>query len=180
MADSYRLTVLKRLTTLLEGTTLTPVVGLDPALPATLSGVVFRGRSVFGESDPRTMIALLESPRSQGTIYGGTDNEARLESWGVLLQGFCPELKTHPSDSIYSVLDDVERRLSRITATLTSNGKAKYPTDYMLGAALDGNGRLITEFQMTPGTVRPPTENISNRTFFYIPLQIGLARISAE
>lgn len=177
MADSYRLTVLKRLTTLLEGTTLTPVVGLDPALPATLANVVFRGRSLFGDSDPRTMVSLLESPRPQGTVYGGTDNEVRLESWGILLQGFCPELKTNPSDSVYSMLDDVEKRLSRITATLTSNGNAKYPEHYMLGAALDGNGYLISDFQMPGGVVRPPTENVSRSTFFYIPLQIGLVRI---
>lgn len=180
MADSYRLVVLKRLTTLLEGTTLTPVVGLDPALPANLSGLVFRGRSLFGESDPKTMLSLLEAPRSQGNVYGGTEGEARLDSWSLLLQGFCPELKTHPSDASYSMVDDIERRLSRITATLTSNGMAKYPSDYMLGAAIDGNGYLITNFQMSAGTVRPPTENVSSRTFFYIPLQIGLARISVE
>ena len=180
MADSYRLVVLKRLTTLLEGTTLTPVTGLDPALPANLTGLVFRGRSVFGDSDPKTMLSLLEAPRSQGTVYGGVDNEARLETWGLLLQGMCPELKTHPSDAAYSMLDDVERRLSRISATLTSNGNAKYPEHYRLGASLDGNGYLISDFQMSGGIVRPPTENVSSRTFFYSPLKIGLVRFSVE
>ncbi len=174
MADSYRLAVLKRLTTLLEGTIVTPVAGIT--LPATLTGVVFRGRNRFGDNDPDTMLALLESPRQGGASFTD-DDQVRNEDWGLLIQGMCPELKTHPCDSTYSLLDDVERRLDRITKVTTETGFPKYPSDYMLGPSLDGDGHLITRFRVSAGTVRPPTENISSRSFFYIPVQVGLARI---
>lgn len=169
MADSYRLQALKALTVLLEGTVLTPVAGITPALPATLSGVVFRGRAKFGENDPDTMLSILESPRPGGAQFAG-DGEARSEDWLLLVQGWCPDDKVNPSDPIYSLVDDVEKRLDRITRVLTSTGMGKYP-EYMLGG-------LITRFQMTPPVVRPPSENISSKSFFYIPLQVGLARIA--
>lgn len=170
MADSYRLQVLKALTTLLEGTPLTPVASITPALPATLSGCVFRGRARFGESDPPTMLSILESPRPGGAQYGG-DGEARNEDWLLLIQGFCPDDKSNPSDPVYSLMDDVEVRLGRITALSSGTGMPTYPEHYMLG-------RLITRFQASPGVVRPPTENVSSKSFFYIPVQVGLARIT--
>lgn len=171
MADSYRLQVLKALTVLLEGTTLTPVAGITPALPASLAGLVYRGRVKFGENDPDTMLSILESPRPGGAQFAG-GNEARSEDWPLLVQGWCPDDKVNPSDPIYSVLDDVEKRLDRITRTISSSGAGKYP-EYMLG-------NLITRFQMNPPVVRPPTENLSSKSFFYIPVQVGLARISSS
>lgn len=170
MADSYRLQVLKALTSLLEGTPLTPVAGITPALPATLAGVVFRGRARFSDNDPPTMLSILESPRPGGAQYGG-DGEARNEDWLLLIQGFCPDDKENPSDPVYSLLDDVEKRLSRIVAISSGSGMPTYSEHYMLG-------RLITRFQMSPGVVRPPTENVSSKSFFYLPVQVGLARIS--
>ncbi len=169
MADSYRLQVLKALTTLLEGTPLTPVVGITPALPATLAGLVFRGRAKYGENDPDTMLSILESPRPSGAQYAG-DGEARNEDWTLLVQGWCPDDKVHPSDPVYSLLEDVEQRLTRVIQCRTSDGMGKYP-EYMLG-------NLITRFQMSPPVVRPPSENLSSKSFFYIQVQVGLARIS--
>lgn len=170
MADSYRLQVLKALTAVLEAATLAPVTGITPALPATLSGVVFRGRARFGDNDPSTMLSILESPRPAGAQY--TDqNQARHESWLLLIQGWCPDDKDNPSDPIYSLLDDVEKQLDKVIRTSPGTGMPKFPNEYMLGGK-------ITEFQVSPGVVRPPTENVSSRCFFYLPVQVGLARIS--
>jgi hypothetical protein len=170
VADSYRLQVLKALTLLLEGTVVTPVAGITPALPATLDGCVFRGRSVFSDSDPKTMLSILESPRPGGAQYAG-EGEARNEDWLLLIQGFCPDDKENPSDPVYSILEDVEQRLSRINAIASDGtGKPAFPAHYMLGG-------LITRFQASPGVVRPPTENVSSKSFFYLPVQVGLARI---
>lgn len=170
---------MKRLTTLLEGTSLTPVAGLTPALPATLEGVVFRGRVLFGESDPNTMLTLLESPRQGDVKYAGIEGEARLDGWPLLLQGYCPEDRMHPSDPIYSVADDIERRLSRIIDTNSSMGTPRYPEHYMLGAHPTITGEtMITTFEYSAPVIRPPMEKVSSKCFFYMFLQIGLARIS--
>lgn len=167
MADSIRLAPLKALTALLEGTPVTPFPGIT--LPATLEGAVFRGRSVFGDNDPKTMVSILEAPRQSGATYAGSQ-EARRESWQLLLQGWCPEDKTHPADPIYSLLDDVENRLDRITAIGGATGVPVYPEHYMLGG-------LITSFQVGQPVVRPPTPDVSSKCFFYVPLSVGLARV---
>lgn len=168
MADSYRLLALKALTVLLESTVLTPVAGI--VLPATLLGVVFRGRARFGDNDPTTMLSILESPRPGGADYAG-NSEARNESWQLLIQGWCPDDKVNPSDPVYSLLDDVERQLDRIVRSSGGTGFPKYSADYMLG-------NLVSDFRVSPGVVRPPTENVSSKSFFYLPVQVGLARIS--
>lgn len=175
MADSYRLTVLKRLTTLLEGIAPTPVTGT--VLPSMMTGLVFRGRAVFGANDPDTMLSILESPRPLGASYTD-DNSVRKEDWQLLVQGWCPDDKVNPTDPIYSLLDDVELRLERVVRVLGSNGSPKYPEHYMLGAAIDREGYLIASFQIGPGVVRPPTENISSKSFFYVPVRVELARVA--
>lgn len=170
MADSYRLQVLKALTTLLEATVVTPFPGLVPMMPANLAGVVFRGRARFGENDPDTMLSILEAPRPGGANYAG-ENEARNENWLLLVQGWCPDDKQNPSDPVYSLLDDVERQLDRVTR-ISSAGMPKYPSDYMLG-------NLVSRFQVGQPVVRPPTPDVSSKSFFYVPVQVGLARITS-
>lgn len=182
MADSYRLTVLKRLTTLLEGMTLTEYGYTDATLegPALMTGCVIRGRMVFGDNDPKTMISILEAPRSDGFIFSldGT----RLDRWPLLIQGWRPDDKTHATDPLYSMVDDVERRLSRITAVSPNTGYPKYSTDYLLGAGMDGTGQLIASFEMGAPIVRPATnaQGVSSRSFMYLPIQVGLARIAVD
>lgn len=176
MADSYRLVVLKRLTTLLEGTPLTPYTGLT--FPATLAGAVFRGRVAYGESDPDLLVSILESPRDIGAQY--LDDGTRNETWPLAIQGWCPDDKKNPTDPLYGIADDVERRLSRITIQSRGTGYPKYPDDYMLGPAIDGNGALITKFQIGRPSIRPAAEGVSSKAFFYLPVQVGLARISVD
>lgn len=176
MADSYRLTALKRLTALLEGTSITPIEGVE--LPSTLAGLVFRGRGVFGDDSPKTMLSILEAPRSGGQVFAG-NNEGRRDFWSLLIQGWCPDDTIHPTDNIYSLLDDVENRLDRIVRLNTSSGDPKYPEHYMLGAGLTNDSKyLIADFEMSAPSVRPPTPNISSKCWFYLPVQMELVRIA--
>lgn len=172
MADSYRLVVMKRLTTLLEG-----VVPSTQPTWTDMTGKVFRGRAVFGANDPDTMLSILEAPRPQGASAIDGD-QARNETWLLLVQGWTIDNKVNPSDPVYSLADEVENQLDRITRTARGTGMPLYPEHYMLGAALDGDGYLITRFSKGSPVIRPPTPNVSERCFFYLPLQVGLARIS--
>lgn len=177
MADSYRLTILKRLTSLIELTPLTPLTATDVILPSTLAGAVFRGRAVFGDNDPETMVSILEAPRGSQSRYT-EDGNTRIGQWALFIQGWCPDDKRNPTDNIYSVLEDVERQLDRITRTRVSDGGSKYPEHFFLGAALNGDGYLINSFEVGEPVVRPPAEGVSSKSFFYLPVQVGLARIS--
>lgn len=170
MADSYRLKVLKRLTTHLETIAIADDYNFD------LAGKVFRGREFFGDQDPKTMISILEQPRPTTGIYAGENDSERLESWPLLIHGWTVDDKVNPTDPLYQLMDDVEKCLARITATLKGSGYPKYPDEYMLKS--DGE-QLITGLTVSPGIVRPSSPNVSQFAFFYLPLYVGLVRSSS-
>jgi hypothetical protein len=165
VADSLKLTVLTTLTRHLER--ITPSNGYE----FNLEGAVFRGRSRFGENDPPTMLSILESPKPDFPLFAGENNAVRHEQWNLLLQGWAKEESdvpsSHPTDQTYRLIADVENQLRRLTAT-TDFGSAKYPDEYLLG-------RMVSDINFGFGVVRPPTEQVSNKAFFYLPLRIGLA-----
>lgn len=161
MADSGRLAVLKALTDHLAATTVADGYNFD------LVGAVFRGRGRFGDGDPDTMVSILENPRPDfGSFAAG--GSLRSEGWPLLIQGWTVDDKLNPSDPVYGLLDDVERRLGRLIAVSEHTGNPLYPSEYLLG-------RKITGLEITPGVVRPPTDGISSRCFFFLPLRVGLA-----
>ena len=159
MADSYRLQVLKALSAHLEAVSTSEF---------NLAGCVFRGRAFFGDDSPETMISILEAPRPDVPTYAGTNREASLEQWQLLLQGWTKDDIVNPTDPAYGLMDAVEQRLGRIIATSPNTGSPLYPDEYMLG-------NLIASFSFGPGVVRPPTEGPSGKAWFYLPVRVGLA-----
>lgn len=162
MADSIRLQIQKALTAQLEG--ITPGNGYA----YNLAGAVFRGRNVFGDSDPDVMLSILENPRPDFASFAGGGTE-RSELWPLMIQGWTKDADSrYPTDAVYGLLDAVENQLGRVIATNPNTGSPKFPAEFMLG-------NLITDLRITPGVVRPPTDGISVKPFFYLPIQVGLA-----
>lgn len=174
MEDSYRLRVLKALTAHLK-----QIVHVEPDPGNNIEGVdfagfdlsnaVFRGRSVYGEEAPKTMISILEAPRPDVGATAGTNGEARHESWALLVQGWCPDDSENPTDNLYQMMQVVEIQLQKIIATDAMSGQPKHPSAYLLG-------KLISGLTFGPGVVRPPTEGVSSRAFFYLPVRVGLVK----
>lgn len=161
MANSPRLSVLIALSDLLK--TMTPANGWG----YDLSESVFRGRSKFGEDDPETMVSILEAPKPDYGLTSGENGGHRKEEWNLLLQGWCPEDHDNPTDPAHEMMWAVEQLLNKVIAVDGRSGNPKYPAEYMLG-------NKITGFAFGPGVVRPATEGISNRAFFYLPVRVGL------
>lgn len=169
MDDSYRLKVLKALTAHLE---LIVHVDGDPDNDYggfDLSAAVFRGRTTYGEESPKTMVSILEAPRPDNGQTAGTNGEARQEQWQLLVQGWCPDDTEHPTDPLYQMMHVVERQMQKIIATNNHTGAPYDPVAYMLG-------RKVSGFSFGPGVVRPPTEGVSGKAFFYLPCRVGLAK----
>ncbi|MCB1865171.1 MAG: hypothetical protein KDG50_07045 [Chromatiales bacterium] len=162
MADSYRLAVLKALTAQLE------TIAVADGYTHDLAGLVFRGRNRWGESDPDVMISILENPRPDIGQFAGEPEGARAESWPLFVQGWVPDDIENPTDPAYGLMDDVETCLARITAVVDATGEPKYQSEFLLG-------NRITSFRFGPGVVRPPTDGLSVRAFFYLPVYVGLA-----
>lgn len=163
MADSYRLTVLKRLTAHLKN--ITPQNGYD----VDLSASVFRGRPVFSEGDPVPLVSILESMRPDNGTFAGEGQSERKEDWSLLIQGWAHDDVDNPTDPAYALMDAVERHLFRLVAESSINGAAVYPDEYLLG-------RSIAGLTILPGVVRPPMEQVSSKAFFYLPVRVTLVR----
>ena len=167
MDDSYRLKALKALTAHLK--LIVHVDGVADYGGFDLSNSVFRGRTVYGDDDPKTMVSILEAPRPDVGQTVGTNGEGRVEQWQLLVQGWCPDDLDNPTDPLYQMMQVVEMQLQKIIDTNSSTGEPKYPATYMLG-------NTITSFSFGPGVVRPPTEGVSARSFFYLPVRVGLKK----
>lgn len=163
MADSYRLSVLKKLTLHLRG--ITKAAGYD----YDLSNAVFRGRTIFGEGDPIPMVSILESPRSDQGMFAGEGQSQRKEDWSLLIQGWAHDDVENPTDPVYGLMDAVERHLFRLTKVNSTNGMEVYPAEYLLGRSVGG-------VMILPGVVRPPMDQVSSKAFFYLPIRLSLPR----
>lgn len=161
MADSYRLQVLKALTDHLKG--ITEANGYDGF---DLSEAVFRGRTVFGANDPVPMLSILENLRSDFGQFAGEDFSERSEQWNLMIQGWAVDDKTNPTDTAYALMFATEQHLFRINA-INRVGDPMYPDEYRLGRTIGG-------IKVLPGMARPPTENVSSKAFFLLPIQVEL------
>ena len=179
MADSYRLTVQKRLAELLGD--IVPVLGKHDF---TLAGAVFRGRAQFGDGDPLPMLSLLEPPRpSDASAYAGTNRDTRSERWPLILQGWVRNDLANPSDGAYDLMAAVELQLGKVKLTdrygdpIDANWYMLGPGDALVGGA---RNRLISSFEFGPGVVSPPREQVSTQAFFFMPIWIGLAETAGQ
>jgi hypothetical protein len=170
MADKIprRLYALQKLTEQLQ--TITPANGYT----CDLSTSVFRGRAVFGASDPVPMLSILESPKPDDPMYVGYNMEVAATVLPLLLQGWQVDDFDNPTDPLYWLLADVETCLGRIIALSPKTGQPLYPDEYMLGMIPGTNERVISELSFTPGIVRPGSDGVSNKAFFWLPVSVSL------
>jgi len=161
MADSKRLLILKALTRHLEG-----IDGIDP-YAHNLTDRVFRGRTVIGADFPVPMLSILEGKATDYGVFADLNQTVRKDSWLLLLQGYVQDDPVNPTDPAYTLLNDVELRLSDIVS-LNERGLPKFPGVHLLGG-------LITSLTVAAPVVRPPEDGLSAKAFFYLPLLVGMA-----
>lgn len=172
---SYRLHVLQKLTEHLKG--ITPANGYA----YDLSSAVYRGKALFSGAEALPMVSILESPRPDHTLLAGEEGKMRSEKWHLLLQGWVADDILNPTDPAYDLVAAVEKRLGELKLFKTNNsGLPADPAIYMLGPGANGRGTLITCLEFGPPVVRPPTEQVSSKAFFYLPVYVGLAVDSTQ
>jgi len=160
MADHKRLQILKKLTTHLQGITVANGYEND------VGERVYRGRNNFGAETEIPALSILESkPVDYGT-YADEQQTVRKDSWTLLIQGWVVDDQENPTDPAYSLLADVESRLSQMMA-VNANGKPKFPSVYRVGGLING-------MTLAQPIVRPPDDGLSATAYFYLPVQIDL------
>lgn len=173
MAESYRLAVLKRLTALLQQ--ITPANGFD----YDLSAAAFRGRTIFGDSDPLPCVSILEQTRPDIGVYAGVNDDTRKERWPLVVQGWVTNDTANPTDPAYGLMAAVQLQLGKINAT-DKQGDPAYPEHYMLGPGDGDRNKMIVNIGFGPGVVSPPREQVSSQAFFWMPLWIELAERTGQ
>ncbi|MES3001335.1 MAG: hypothetical protein V4787_11645 [Pseudomonadota bacterium] len=170
MADSKRLTVLKKLSTYLAAE-VTVDNGYEHDLD--VAGAVIRGRRIIGSGDPMPCISILEdvdpdrAPQPAGYMRKVEKFEMRL-----LIQGWAKDDKDHPTDAVYNLLADVGKALSKLTDDTNAN--------YLLPATPgEASSNLIDELRMEAGTVRPP-DQASELAFFWRKISLVMTEYTAE
>lgn len=161
MADHIKLQVLKALTAHLEGITKANGYQHD------LKGKVFRGRSVIGASEQVPMLNILESPSPLEGFFADEQKTLRKDTWVLLLQGWAEDDARNPTDPVYPLLADVQRRMSDIVSLDEGTNRPRWPGVYMLKG-------LISDLDIGQDAVRPAEEGVSAKAFFYMPIRVTL------
>lgn len=151
MKVPLRLEILRRLTAALEEITVANGYQHD------LAGRVYRGRSIFGESDPLPVISILEVPIQPDPNASATDGATNDGSWELVIQGFVEDDKDNPTDPAHFLMADVKMRLGEI---------CKQNQDFNILGPWDG-ASPVTDLRVGQGVVRPPDE-VSYTAYFWL------------
>lgn len=122
---------------------------------------VFRGRTVYGSSDPLPMVSILEAPIPLDQLAPPEDSTFGSGPWELVIQGFEEDDKINPTDPAYVSMADVRKRLAEERAKMDWDKPEDGPF---------GLGRAITGFTIGPGVVRPPDGDVSAKAYFWLTI----------
>jgi hypothetical protein len=129
---------------------------------------VFRGRAIYGTSDPLPMLSILEVPIPIDQRPPPGDSTYSSGGWELMIQGFAVDDRDNPTDPAHVMLADVKKRLVKERKRLNW-GPAQGASAGVLGL-----GKTITDVKIGPGVVRPPDE-VSAKAYFWLTFELELA-----
>lgn len=165
MSDPFRLRVLKALTATIK--TVTPGNGYTFNLANwTEAGVtrerVFRGRELFGDTDPLPMVSVLEHPRALDAMLAPDNQPEAIGDWDLLIQGFVEDDPAHPTDPAHVLAAEVISVIAKA---------AKQPHNILgLGYQMPA----ISKLSIGSPVVRPADGVHSSQAFFWLTLTLTL------
>lgn len=154
MSDPFRLRVLKALSAALEE------INPDNGYSFDMRGNVFRGRDMFGDSDPVPMISVLEAIDEKAQIPSPEGGAHSTGPWELLVQGFLDDDLVHPTDPAHLLMAEVKKRLVQERVRERQRN-------------ILGMGGKVTELRFSSGVVRPPDED-SAKAYFWLRLTLVL------
>ncbi|ESQ85510.1 hypothetical protein AEAC466_04245 [Asticcacaulis sp. AC466] len=175
--EPFRLRVLKAVCATIK--TVTPTNGYINDLAdkietingqATVTAKVFRGRELFGDSDPLPMVSVLEHPRALDALLAPDGGQDRVGEWDLLIQGFVKDDKENPTDPAHVLAAEVVKALAAETERKLDGALSR-------GRNLFGLGyQEPCVFKMAIGSpiVRPADGVNSSQAFFWLTLTLTL------
>ncbi len=170
MADTpLRLRISKKLTSILEGVLFSYPYATEqggPVVDLAMGGRVFRGRVIFGDSDPLPMLSILEAPIPLDQVPSPPDSTASTGRWELLVQGFVDDDPLNPTDPAQWLMAQTK------VALATERRKAR---DFNLFDM----GKHVTNMWIGAGICRPPDE-ISAKAYFWLNVTLELVEDLAD
>lgn len=120
---------------------------------------VFRGRDLFGASDPLPMVSILEDVRELDLMEGG---DTQVGQFKLLIQGFVPDDPMNPLDPAYHLAADLVTALVR----------AKKDTRDILG--LGYRKPCVSGLRIGSPICRTADGNVSTVAFVFLPVTLTL------
>jgi hypothetical protein len=163
MRDPFRLRLLKAITDQLKTVTIANGYDNDLSDYSDENGIlrerVFRGRTMFGESDPIPLVSILEDPRVPDGSSTGASGGKTISKLRLLIQGFVSDDIAHPTDNaVYLSADCIEALVA-----------AKRDKTNILGMG----GRVTAMVCGTP-VHRPADNEVSDTCYFLFGLTLTI------
>lgn len=157
MPDPFRLRLLKNLTAILEMVAVPGDAAIGP-------GHVFRGRALYGASDPLPLISILEAPAPLDQIPAPEGSTASSGPWELVIQGWTKDDKDNPTDPAHVLMAAVKK-------VLAAERKKAAPRN---GNNALGMAGKVTKIEVGPGVVRPP-DDVSDKAYFWLNILVTMA-----
>lgn len=169
--DPFRLRVMKAVTDQIK--TITVANGYKHDLndyadaAGRVSQRVFRGRDLFGASDPLPMISVLEDFRPQEQTDGGRDSRSSVQTgeWKLLIQGFVEDDAENPLDRAYHLGADV------IVALVKAKTAPEFKNNIL---GLGGSLPCVSGLKIGQLIARPKDGDVSDVAFFFLTITLTL------
>lgn len=133
-----------------------------------LRGKVFRGRLMFGDSDPLPLVSILEPPTAPDQLPQPPNGTVSNGEWDLLVQGFVEDDKRNPTDPAHYLMAEVKQCLALAKEQPELDRQERGDTTHILGIP------AITRLNIGAGVVRPADE-ISANAYFWLNITLGLA-----
>lgn len=140
MADSKRLSILKKLTTQLES------VSIANGYQHNLDDKVFRGRATFGNETEWPFVSIFEIRPDLNPDYA--DETVQKDVWTLGVQGVVKSDSVHPTDPAHNLLADIRKALGQV---MDMGAPHDDNPDYLLGG-------LIAEMKVDGGVTFVPEQ----------------------
>lgn len=169
MPEPFRLRVVKALCDRLK--TITPANGYDHDMSdftdeaGRLAERVFRGRDLFGASDPKPLLCVLEDPRAAEPNGAPTNSPNQTNQFRLLIQGFVKDDKFHPLDPAY-------RLSAEVIKCLAGSRESRFS---VLG--FGSRAPCIMSLSIGPPVHRPGSDEFSDTGYFLIAVTLHLAEL---
>lgn len=159
MPEPFRLAVQKALTAALSEITVAAGYSTD------LGANVFRGRIIFGESDPLPMVSILEEPIADETNLSPGLGAGDSGPYTLMVQGFVENDSENPTDPAHWLLADVKKRLIALKQS-APEGEGLFH----FGA----KAPMVMSVDFDGGVVRPPDGEVSAQAHFWLRVVFDL------